>query len=442
MKHPPWLALVVSIPAVLPLPGAGPPQGQAAGPSVFTRRASVSSSGGEGNESSRLSSLSGDGRLLAFESLADNLVPGDTNGVQDVFLHDLRTARTARVSISSSGREGDGRSGSPSLSATGRFVAFYSEAANLVPGDTNGAADVFVRDLLLGLTTRVSVDSLGAEGDGSSWSPAVGADGRYVAFESWAGNLVPGDTNGMPDVFLHDLQYGLTERISVSSAGLEGDGGSYGPTISADGRLVAFYSMASNLVPGDTNGELDVFVRDRLAGWTVRVSVDSSGRQGNSHCGRAAISADGRFVAFQSYSSNLVPGDTNGTWDVFVHELGTGVTTRVSVSSSGAEGDGASWWPVISADGGLVGFQSEAANLVGGDSNRLLDVFVRDRGPAVTTRVSVDSWGFQADGPCYWPSLSAEGRLVSFASRGGNLVRGDTNGRMDVFVHGSFLVPR
>jgi Tol biopolymer transport system component len=180
--------------------------------------------------------------------------------------------------------------------------------------------DVFVHDRVTGQTSRVSVSSSGEQGNGESRFPSLSADGRYVAFESLASNLVPSDTNGTPDVFIHDRVTGQMTRVSVSSSGEEGNGNSSEASVSANGRYVAFHSSASNLVPGDTNGTWDVFVHDRVTGQTSRVSVSSSGEQGNGNSYEANISPDGRYVAFGSAASNLVPGDTNGTPDVFVHD--------------------------------------------------------------------------------------------------------------------------
>jgi archaellum component FlaF (FlaF/FlaG flagellin family) len=248
----------------------------------------------------------------------------------DVFVHDRRTGATERVSIDSAGNQGNLPSFDPAISANGRFVAFSSFADNLVPGDTNGgdllfgAADVFVHDRRTGVTTRVSVDSAGNQANNGSLAPAISANGRFVAFGSLADNLVPGDTNGQTDAFVHDRRTGATERVSVDSAGNQGNNGSGGSAITANGRYVAFSSDADNLVPGDTNGETDAFVHDRRTGATERVSIDSAGNQGNNFSGGSAISANGRFVAFWSDADNLVPGDTNGQTDAFVHDRKTG----------------------------------------------------------------------------------------------------------------------
>ncbi len=403
----------------------------------ITTRVSLGASGTQGNSNSFHPSISADGRYVAFFSYATNLVPGDTNGSSDVFVHDRQTGQTTRVSVDSSGGQGNERSHYPSLSADGRYVAFDSYATNLV-GDTNRDWDVFVHDRQTGQTTRVSVDSSGGQGNNGSFWPSISAGGRYVAFSSSATNLVPGDTNGYLDVLVHDRQTGQTTRASVFGA--QGNGDSLGRlSISADGSCVAFNSYADNLVPGDTNGDWDVFVHDRQTGQTTRVSVDASGAQGNGGSYYPSITADARFVAFASDAPNLVPGDTNGVQDVFVHDRQTGRTTRVSVDASGAEGDNDSAYPSITADGRYVAFYSDASNLVPGDTNWYVDVFVHDRQTGQITRVSVDASGAEGDDDSTYPSISADGRSVAFSSLATNLVPGDTNGFADIFVRGPEL---
>ena len=353
-----------------------------------TRRVSVSTGGGQSNGDSFTPALSADGRFVAFGSFASNLVPGDTNGLTDVFVRDRRTGTTQLVSVRTGGGRGNDSSSNPALSADGRFVTFMSLATNLVPGDTNGTFDVFVHDRQTGTTRRVSGSSSGTQGNGESSLPALSADGRFVTFMSLATNLVPGDTNNARDVFVHDRQTGTTRRVSVSSGGGQANNFSSDAALSADGRFVAFDSDASNLVPGDTNGTFDVFVHDRQTGTTRRVSLRTGGGQGNGSSFDAALSADGRFVAFGSDASNLVPGDTNAATDAFVHDRWTGTTRRVSISSGGSQGNGDSIAPVLSANGRLVAFESIASNLVPNDTNGVFDVFIRDRRTGTTRRVS------------------------------------------------------
>ena len=355
-----------------------------------------------------------------------------------------RTLNTAIVSVGPGGVLGNHHSpavSAPSISADGRWVAFDSFASNLVPDDRNSGgpgfptSDVFVYDRQTATTTRVSVGPGGAEGNIDSFSPAISADGRWVAFTSFAINLVAGDTNGVADVFVHDRQTATTTRVSVGPGGAQGNNGSELPAISADGRWIAFISFASNLVAGDTNGAPDVFVQDRQSGTTTRVSVGPGGAGANGDSELTAISADGRWVTFDSSASNLVAGDTNGQFDVFLHDLQTGTTTRVSVGSGGAEGNGGSGSPAISADGRWVAFASNASNLVAGDTNGVTDVFLYHRQTGTTTRVSKGAAGAQGNADSENPAVSADGRWVAFDSSASNLVAGDTNGRADVFLY-------
>jgi Tol biopolymer transport system component len=405
----------------------------------FTQRVSTASDGTQGNGHSEAAFLSADGRFVAFHSGATNLVPGDTNGAWDVFVRDLWTGITERVSLASDGSQGEADSWVGSISGNGRFVAFQSDAPNLVPGDTNGRPDAFVRDRRTGTTQRVSVASGGAQATGDSGAPAISADGRYVVFQSNASDLVAGDTNGHWDVFVHDLQTGTTVRVSVDSTGAQANSASTAPSISGDGRTVAFWSAATNLVPGDTNGRDDAFVRDLQAATTERVSVAAGGVQVSTHqfAGPpSSLSPDGRFVAFRSAASDLVPGDTNEFDDVFVRDRVGGTTERASVSSSGAQGNSNSENPSISADGRYVAFWSPSTNLVPGDVAGYTDIFVRDRQRGLTERVSVTSSGAHADGTSFssGASISADGRWVAFWSGASNLGAGDTNQFADVFV--------
>ena len=362
------------------------------------------------------------------------------------------------VSVKSNGKQGDdisARFSAPVISADGLVAAFDSIATNLVGGDNNDVADIFVRLRASARTERVSVDSKGRQGDGLSRSPSASADGRFIAFESLATNLVGGDTNGFQDVFVHDRLTGDTKLVSVGSDGAPANATSLGASISGDGRFVAFASDASNLTAGAVPFGRDVYMRDLLAGTTELVSVDLSG-QGNGRSAPPDISADGRFVAFGSFSPNVVSGDTNDAFDVFVRDRAAGTTVRASVDSAGVEGHAASTGPRISGDGRFVAFGSEASNLVPGDTNGRRDIFVRDLLSSTTERVSVDSAGIEAnsqsDGPgiqggsSWGPDISGDGRFVAFDSIATNLVAGDTNtcgpfyqspagACPDVFVH-------
>jgi Tol biopolymer transport system component len=401
-----------------------------------TTRVSVDSNGAQADLDSGYPSLSGDGRHVAFDSLASDLVPGDTNGGADTFVRDLESGVTERVSVDSAGVQANGISYYPSLSFDGRFVAFHSGASNLVAGDANGKWDVFVRDRQLARTELISLSSNGAQGDGDSGNSthAISADGRFVVFGSAATNLVAGDTNGLWDVYVRDRQAGVTIRASLGPAGVEPDAPCTGAAISAEGLHVAFHSGATNLVANDHNFDDDVFVRDLASAQATRVSVDSAGREGNRDSTRGVLSGDGRFVEFVSLATNLVAGDTNGYDDVFVHDRQTGATTRVNVSSSGVQGDSWSSSSSISADGRYAAFHSRAARLVPGDTNGTWDAFVHDRLLGETLCISVSSSGAQGDDESASPSISADGRRIAFVSYASNLVAGDTNSVGDVFL--------
>jgi Ca2+-binding RTX toxin-like protein len=394
---------------------------------------SVDSAGNLGNAYSYSASISADGRFVAFDSSASNLVPGDTNNRDDIFVRDTLTNTTTRVSVDSAGNQGNSSSDSPSISADGRFVVFESFASNLVPGDTNSRQHIFVRDTLTNTTTGVSVDSAGNLGNSGSEGASISADGRFVVFESYASNIVPGDTNSNTDIFVRDTLTNTTTRaVEIASNPAFGSIFSDPFSISADGRFVTFESLASNIVPGDTNSSYDIFLRDTLTNTTTRVSVDSAGNQGDRGSNLASMSADGRFVAFDSNSFNIVPGIN--IYDVFVRDTLTNTTARVSVNSAGDPGNRDSRNPSISADGRFLAFSSDASNLVLGDTNNTRDIFVRDTLTNTTTRVSVDSAGNQTTSDSYAPSISADGRFVAFNSFPSNIVPGQTNYTRQIFV--------
>ena len=397
-------------------------------------RISIASDGAQGNGDSDYSAVSDDGRYAAFDSFASNLVPGDSTPGRDIFVHDRQTGEITLVSINSDSVQANDESYFPAISGDGRYVVFTSFATNLVSGDTNGKRDIFLHDRQTGATERVSVASDGTQGNNFSSDPAVSNDGRYVVFSSWASNLVPNDSNLSQDIFIHDCQTGVTERISIASDGTQTNGNALGPAITPDGRYVVFYSAASNLAHGDTNNEWDIFVHDRQTSVTERISVASDGTQANGASLASDISENGRYVVFESLASNLVVGDTNIYNDIFVHDRQTGATERVSVASDGTQANNDSYSPVITTDGRYIAFASYASNLVPGDSNNHLDVFIHDCQTSTTERVSVASDGTQANGFSNEPAITGDGRFVTFTSYASNLAPGDTNGFADIFV--------
>ncbi len=396
-------------------------------------RVSVSSAGEQGNDASYFGHLSKSARFVAFSSDADDLVSNDTNEKTDVFWHDRYTGQTRRVSLSTNGTEGDGRSFAGGVTKNGRVVVFWSHATNLVAGDTNGVEDVFLHDVRNGETTRINLGARGVQADGVSRSPSMSDDGRWIAYHSGASNLVPGDTNGETDIFLYAAETGLTTRVG-QPADAQSDGSSLAPKVSANGRFLAFESMATNLVPSDTNGTMDAFVFDQRSGTLTRVSVSSAGEEGDSQSRTPRIAPKGRFVVYHSLATNLVAGDSNDDFDSFMHDMKTGETTRVSVSSQGVEGNGDSFASALSRNGRFVLLTSRAANLVEGDTNESADVFVHDRRHGTTTRITRGLDGQEPNADVFAKAMSANGRYVLVGTEASNLVGDDTNGEDDLFL--------
>ncbi|HEV7860003.1 MAG TPA: Calx-beta domain-containing protein [Pyrinomonadaceae bacterium] len=389
---------------------------------------------------SAFAASSADGRFIVFASTASDLVANDTNGLEDVFVRDTQVNKTTLVSINSAGTNGgNGNSDLPAISADGRFVAFASQATDLVATATGGIQNVFVRDLQTGVTTLVSINSSGT-GGGNLVSDfhAISANGQVVIYRSAASNLVANDTNGATDIFARHLLTNTTFLLSINQAGTaSGNGPSSGMTISADARFVAFGSRASDLVATDTNGVNDVFVRDLQTGTTRLVSINSAGtNSGNKASDVPIISADGHVVAFDSSANNLVLNDNNGFDDVYVRNLIENKTTLVSVNNAGTSsinGDSyISTLRTISADGNIIAFRSRASNLVSKDTNGEADVFARDLSTGKTTLVSAssivgrDSGHGSSDGAGDFSlAVSPNGRFVAFDSSADDLVSND-----------------
>jgi Tol biopolymer transport system component len=393
---------------------------------------SLGDQGVEADGASSPAAISADGRYVAFASTASNLVGGDTNLSSDVFLRDRPHGVTTRVSLAQGGLPANGGSFSPSISADGRLVAFSSDATNLVLGDTNGVADVFVRDVLAGTTRRVSAGTTREQANGRSLHPVLTPDGRFLVFASLATNLVLHDTNGHEDLFVHDLLSEKTQLVSVDSDGLQDTKDSSGPaSISADGRRVAFHSFA-RFSPPDNDRNLDVYVRDLQAGTTELVTISTKGLKANSGGGAPSLSASGDRVVFASSASNLVPEDTNGASDLFLRDLASGTTTRVSLTSRSEQCSGSSSSGLLSADGNFLVFSSDATNLTPGTS--VPHVFLRDLESGWTLRLSASSRGTLANDASFAHAISANGRHIVFGSGADNLIRDDQNGAWDLFV--------
>lgn len=383
-----------------------------------------------------------DGNKIAFVSAASNLVPGDTNDALDIFVKDLTTGATTRVNTDSSGAQANYfyHSGLGGVSLSGSKIVFNSQASNFVTGDTNDEYDVFVKDISSGEITRVSVDAFGGQANGISYAPVFSPDSSKVAFVSHASNLVIGDTNGSGDIFIKDLVTGAITRVSTDSSGVQGNLLSNSPVFSPDGSKLMFVSGASNLVAGDTNtasGAFDIFVKDLTTGLVVRVNTDANGVQANNGSQAPVFSPDGTKVAFASMANNLVPGDTNSAQDIFVKDLITGTITRVSSDLMGTQANSYSYSPVFSPDGSKLAFVSFASNLVQGNTNFHAHVYVKDLFTGVITRVSTDSegimgsWGVELSDIVFSP----DGTQVMFSSRSPNLVTsGALFPREDIYI--------
>ena len=379
---------------------------------------------------------SASGRFVAFSSRATNLHDADGFTANDVFVRDLREDSIQLVSRASGidGAGGDSDSNNPSISASGRYVAFASESEDFSDQDAPGV-DVFVRDLKMGKTVLVSRASgrTGAGADGISFAPSISADGRYVAFTSEAQNL-DGAAADTRNVFVRDLKRKQTYLVSrKSNFGKGGDSSSDQASISADGMRIAFRSLADNLSRIDNSGLEDVFVHDMRSGKTSLVSRKSGGKGGNSDSLTPAISANGEHVAFSSYASNLTPADSETKYDIFVHGLRTGRTTVVSKNNAGVVANEDAETPSISGGGRFVAYQSFATNLSGDDPDLYNDVFVFDRERKRVSLATLAGDGGPADGASFNPSLSADGRYVAFESRADNLSDMDAQTFTDVF---------
>ena len=404
----------------------------AAGPVTLK---SVSSAGVQGNDSTdselvnQFRTMNADGSIAVFFSNATNLVDGDTNGFPDVFVHDFGAGTTVLASVDSSGNQGNQGSVNPSISDDGKLVVFESDADNLVDGDTNQMTDVFIHDLDSGVTELVSVGLDGAPSDGYSYSALISADGRFVVFLSSADNLV---ANSAAGVFMRDRMMGTTTLVSVNNAGDPLNSSTNDPYMTPDGRFVTFWSYADNAVANDLNGQPDIFVRDMQMGTTVIASVHTDGTASNAGSYSPSLSDDGHLVVFASDADNLVDGDANNTRDVFIHDLVHGTTSLVSIDSSGHQANDGSIYPVISHDGRLVAFVTSASNLVSGFGGSF-GLLVRDIHNQTTTGLSINAAGDPDNGSAYSASFSADDKFVTFFSSSDNLVPDDVNGLSDFF---------
>lgn len=385
------------------------------------------------------SDFSPDGSKVIFDSFSASLVAGDTNRSFDVLVKDLKTGELVRVSTTSTDAQANDTSTRGHISADGNKVVFTSYATNLVSGEKNSWSDVFVKDLNTGKVTTVSSTSAGQPGDMSSYGGVLSPDGSKVLFNSGARNLVTKTTDYNYDhLFVKDLTNGKVTLITTNKAGQQAnDSSGLDAHFSRDGTKVLFEGYASNLVADDNNNKYEVFVKDLNTGDVIRVATDSQGQAGNdiSFMGyHSGFSADGSKVVFTSRATNLVPGDSNGEDDIFVKNLITGELTRVSSGITGEQANGSSDAASFSPDGSKVVFSSAASNLVAGDSNQVKDIFIKDLLTGEIVRANINLQGEQSNGQSYLSRFSPDSTHILFESEGSNLVVGDSNQMRDIFV--------
>ncbi len=381
--------------------------------------------------------ISADGRYVAFMSRASNLVATDTND-RDIFVFDRVASTIEMVSVATDGTQADEDCYEPSISGDGRYIAFHSIASNLVAGDTNEERDVFVHDRQTGLTERVSVASDGTQADYYCQYASISDDGRFVAFDSGASNLVADKTNTIRDIFVHDRQSGITERVSLAWDGSQSNYASFAASISADGRFVTYASQATNLVPGSDTTNHDVFIYDRQSGNVERVTTGWHSYSSNDDSHLPSISGDGRYVVFSSKASDLILGDTNDKEDIFCYDRQTGLLEIISLAPDGSQTSGYNYQASISANGRFVAFVSTASNL-DGETNNLKNIFVYDRQTQDMRCLSKAYDGSDASSNSLLPSISGSGRYVAFESGAQNLVLDESGGKWDIFITASSL---
>ncbi len=378
-----------------------------------------------------------DGRYVVFSSNANNLVAGDTNNAYDVFLRDTTANTTVRISVDSSGNQANGRSGAAVINPTGNYIAYISAATNLVAVDTNGYYDIFLYNVSTGATEIVSTDSSGNQANNNNYSIGLSDDARFVTFSSYASNLDTAATGTYSNIFVKDRVTGTTTLLSKNTSGIAGNGDSDKPVISCSGRFVAFHSLANNLDGTDSNGYRDIILVDRLSGTVIKNITKTK----NGVSEFPTLSCDGNYLAFDSYATNIVSGDSNNKTDVYRYDVRNGNTIRVSLNNTGSEVSQNSFYPSLSGDGNLVSFTSDepsgSSKFYSGDNNGVYDVFLRNVELSTTDIVSVSSGGTVGNGQSIMPHISSNGNYITYYSEASNLTTGDMNGTGDIYLSGS-----
>jgi hypothetical protein len=395
---------------------------------------SISEAGAKGDQHSSVYGLSKDGRKVGFSSTSTTLHPDDTDALQDVYVKDVSTGEMILASTSAQGVKGNGHSVTAYLSRSGNRVAFSSEATNLHPDDSTPDLDVYVKVISTGALILASTSDSGVKGNGDSGVGSISADGRTVAFWSEATNLDPADPDTTGDVYVKNLVTGDIALASTSDAGVKGNGEVGETSLSANGTRVGFSSDATNLDPADTDDRSDVYVKDLATGNLMLVSVPEEGAKAQTHSLGPSLSTDGTLVAFYSRARNLHPGDTDTWHDVFVKDLTTGGISLASATAEGRDANFESTHPSISADGLRVAFESWADNLSEEDGDDWYDVYVKDLCAGELLLASTTDSGEKGNSHSQRPVLSTLGTWTTFSSIATNLDPADEDGVSDVYL--------
>ncbi len=395
--------------------------------------------GTPGNGDSYEGQVTPNGRYVVFDTRASNLGVNFTASDFQIVLRDRKEGTNFLVSHGAAGEAGNGDSWDPCISANGRWIVFYSSADNLVTGDLDGTDDLFLYDRVTDQTTMLPLTSAGDPVNGRSqiYGASLTPNGRSLVFFSQATDLLPAADNGSDQVFMMDLKKGTVTLLSADGAGVQGNGASRYPSISPNGKWVAFESIASNLVAGDANGSRDAFVRDMRHGTIARASVSSGGVEGNNHSDEPVVSNNGRYVAFWSYATNFVAADGNGSTDEFLRDMKAGTTIRISEPAGGGDATGGDCYECcMTPSGKTIVYYSYATNLNPDHASPAGGVYLYDVKNGTTTQLDLAPNGDAPDGVGYvWQwSLTASGKWLLMSSQATQFTTGDTAGKYQVYL--------
>ncbi|MCB0221706.1 MAG: hypothetical protein KDH09_18560 [Chrysiogenetes bacterium] len=387
-------------------------------PGIDSRPSLVSKGAeGQGGDGDSLGSIANaDGRYSAFASDSDNFVQGDENSSSDIFFFDKEKGKAEAISVNDTGELGNGASTNGVMSSCARYLAYESDATNLVPGDTNGVTDIYFRDRHTNHTKRISITEKGVEPNAPSLQPSISGCGAFVAFTSAATTLSSADTHGVTQIYIKDQAFGGLRLVSLFN-GKPGEYASADPALSPNADEIAFQTSIKNLEADTRESTMQLVLTDLKTGEIVLVSRTPQNKPANGNSGEPAISRGGRYVVFSSDATDMTDTqNTHGGAEVFLYDRETSTVTQVSTTTIGRAPDGPSMHPSISDNGRYVAFESAATNLVPGDTNRSNDMFVLDRESSLIERTTVDADGNELEGDCIAGRISNDGRFVTFQS--------------------------